>query len=50
MAVMLENPREADDPRGEGDIYKGDQGPEEEGAGDVGGINQGCYGILQGVG
>jgi hypothetical protein len=47
---MLENPGEADDPGGEGDIDKGDQGAEEEGAGDMGGVDQGSYGGLKGVG
>jgi hypothetical protein len=47
---MLENPGEADDPGGEGDIDEGDQGAEEEGAGDMGGVDQGRYGGLKGVG
>ena len=47
---MLENPREADDPGGEGDIDEGDQGAEEEGAGDMGGVDQASYGGLEGVG
>jgi hypothetical protein len=50
VAVMLENPGETDDPGGEGDIDKGDQGAEEEGAGDMGGVDQGSYGGLKGVG
>ena len=48
LAVVFEDPGKADDPGSESDIYKGDEGAEEEGPVRVGRVDERCYRSLEG--